>query len=494
MRPAEDESVLQDLSSQPETALREEFVKQLDGFRNMLLKGVSPKKAGGNAVNGAGLVVLLQSYVDAINTTGIPKLKDAWSAAMSAQLNSFANTATRELKASINKIQEERLPMDASSLKSCLEKMKMEALKSIPGENTNATRKSLVEKLSVLADNLIEDTIRENVNRSNLECEEKFDRLWNEQNENKEEEKNEDDVILNVWRKYDRVRTKYFETCDGPSLISTFSSRTWMFNLRHVLEKKKATLEHTHTHTGTDRYLKPALESIVQNAKIEKEDMLGRIEELNRNIEKRQEELKFASQELGRARSHLAEVESEKKEVEANLEVVNESLSKRNEELLTSNLELDKQRALVKSHVEKMENLTRELDEKSREATKWKQQEEQKRKELERSQENLQSKQRQMASIRGKLDVLRKECQSIRSKQGDVVSWTKSQIRAEQGMLEDSLKRFVSMTQRLQSRVKSDAEFKRKDEESRKLLLERQVKSLEVAEYVTSSRICSLTI
>ena len=59
---------------------------------------------------------------------------------------------------------------------------------------------------------------------------------------------------------------------------------------------------------------------------------------------------------------------------------MNESLSKRNEELLTSNLELDKQRALVKSHVEKMENLTRELDEKSREATKWKQQEEQKRK------------------------------------------------------------------------------------------------------------------
>ena len=105
-------------------------------------------------------------------------------------------------------------------------------------------------------------------------------------------------------------------------------------------------------------------------------------------------------------------------------------------------------------------------------------------KELERSQENLQSKQRQMASIRGKLDVLRKECQSIRSKQGDVVSWTKSQIRAEQDMLEDSLKRFVSMTQRLQSRVKSDAEFKRKDEESRKLLLERQKESLEVAEYV----------
>ena len=454
MRPAEDESVLQDLSSQPESSLREEFVKQLDGFRNMLLKGVAPKRAGGNAVNGAGLVVLLQSYVDAINTTGIPKLKDAWSAAMSAQLSSFANRATRELKASINKIQE-RLPMDVSSLESILEKMKMEALKSIPGENTNATRKSLVEKLSVLADNLIEDTIRENVNRSNVECEEKFDRLWNEQNENKEED--EDDAVLNVWRKYDRVRTKYFETCDGPSLISTFSSRT-------------------------DRYLKPALESIVQDAKIEKEDMLGKIEELNRNIEKRQEELKFASQELGRARSHLAEVESEKKEVEANLEVVNESLSKRNEELLASNLELDKQRALVKSHVEKMENLTRELDEKTREAAKWKQEEEQKRKELERSQENLQSKQRQMASIRGKLDVLRKECQSIRSKQGDVVSWTKSHIRAEQDMLEDSLKRFVSMTQRLQSRVKSDAEFKRKDEESRKLLLERQKESLEVAE------------
>ena len=252
VRPAEDESVLQDLSSQPETALREEFVKQLDGFRNMLLKGVSPKKAGGNAVNGAGLVVLLQSYVDAINTTGIPKLKDAWSAAMSAQLSSFANRATRELKASINKIQEERLPMDVSSLESILEIMKMEALKSIPGENTNATRKSLVEKLSVLADNLIEDTIRENVNRSNVECEEKFDRLWNEQNENKEEEKNEDDVILNVWRKYDRVRTKYFETCDGPSLISTFSSRTWMFNLRHVLEKKKATLEHTHIQVRID--------------------------------------------------------------------------------------------------------------------------------------------------------------------------------------------------------------------------------------------------
>ena len=464
MRPAYDESVLQDLSTQPETSLRKEFVRQLDGLRDVLLKGVSPKKAGGNAVNGAGIVVLLRSYVDAINKGSIPKLKDAWSAAMIAQLNSFANRANRELKASISKIREESLPMDTSSLESCLEKIKVQALKSIPGENTNVTRKSLVEKLSSLADTLIQDTIRENVNKSTVECEEIFDRLWNKQNDDNEEEKSADDVIDNVWRKYDRVRNKYFETCDGPSLISTFSSRT-------------------------DRYLRPALECIVQNAKIEKQDMLGQIEELNRNILKRQEELKSASEELGRTRSHLAEIESEKKEIEANLEVVNETLRKSNEELLASNLELDKQRALVKTHVEKMQDLTRELKEKTGELSELKEREKSMREDLERSRENVQSKQRQMASIRGRLDVLRKECQSLRSKHGDVVSWTKSQISAEQNMLNDSLKRFLSVTQRLQSRVKSDAEIKRKNAESRELLLERQKESLKVAEYVSCTSV-----
>ena len=486
VRPANDESVLQDLSTQPESSLRKEFVIQLDRLRDVLLKGVSPKRAGGVAVNGSslsllpsnnnasppppshqptphytgsGLVVLLRNYVDAINSGTIPVLKDAWSAAMNAQLESFANRATRELKASIEKIREENLPMDVATLRSDLEKLKHHTAKSIPGEDSNMTRKKLVKKLLELAETLIEDTMLENVNRSAKECEEKFDRLWNDDKEQEEgeEKKEEDDVIESVWQKYDRVRKKYFEICNGPSLISTFSSRT-------------------------DRYLRPAMENIVQSSKIEKQDMLGQIEELNRNIVKHQDELKFQSEELGRTRSTIAQVQSEKKEIEANLEVVSESLKSRNEELLNSNLELDKQRALVKSHVEKVENLRNELEEKTSQVLKWKNLEKTTRENLERSEENVRSRSRQLASVQGRLQALRGKCKSVRSKQDDVVTWTRAQIQAEQDMLRDATKRFEALIQRLASRAKSDIENKEKDLEAVRLRLKRQKEDLKVAD------------
>jgi hypothetical protein len=78
VRPVTDEETLRDLSSQPMETLRPEFVDGLRQIRSRLYTALGPKTLYGKALNGAMLATLAETYVDALNSGGVPVISTAW--------------------------------------------------------------------------------------------------------------------------------------------------------------------------------------------------------------------------------------------------------------------------------------------------------------------------------------------------------------------------------------------------------------------------------
>jgi hypothetical protein len=78
VRPVTDEETLRDLSSQPMDTLRPEFVDGLQQIRSRLYTALGPKTLYGKALNGTMLATLAETYVEALNSGGVPVISTAW--------------------------------------------------------------------------------------------------------------------------------------------------------------------------------------------------------------------------------------------------------------------------------------------------------------------------------------------------------------------------------------------------------------------------------
>lgn len=73
-----DESLLVDLSRAPKTALRKEFVKEVEGVKRRVYTNAKPKSLYGNEISGEMLAGLAEAYVEAFNDSGAPVISSAW--------------------------------------------------------------------------------------------------------------------------------------------------------------------------------------------------------------------------------------------------------------------------------------------------------------------------------------------------------------------------------------------------------------------------------
>jgi hypothetical protein len=78
VRPVEDESMLQSLSSCSDEVLRPKFVMQMQDLRSKVMTSADPKKIRSGLVSGSMLVELAQSWVHAVNTGSVPDVEDTW--------------------------------------------------------------------------------------------------------------------------------------------------------------------------------------------------------------------------------------------------------------------------------------------------------------------------------------------------------------------------------------------------------------------------------
>lgn len=96
VRPVTDEAGLRTLDSTPWGDLREEFRAGVSTLRKKLYGKVRPKEMYGKLVTGPMLVNLARSYVDAINSGGVPTISSAWERVVESQCSDAADKAVAE--------------------------------------------------------------------------------------------------------------------------------------------------------------------------------------------------------------------------------------------------------------------------------------------------------------------------------------------------------------------------------------------------------------
>jgi len=79
IRPCDDEKMLKTLNTQPDSALKPEFVVQAKALRQKILQQTRPKIACGTHLTGTLLARLATIYCDAINKGAVPAIQDSWS-------------------------------------------------------------------------------------------------------------------------------------------------------------------------------------------------------------------------------------------------------------------------------------------------------------------------------------------------------------------------------------------------------------------------------
>lgn len=85
VRPAEDEATLRNLKNVPLEQLRPEFQAGLKTLKNKLYAALRPKAVNGRALTGSMLATLAQTYVEALNSGGVPTISTAWDRVLQSQ-------------------------------------------------------------------------------------------------------------------------------------------------------------------------------------------------------------------------------------------------------------------------------------------------------------------------------------------------------------------------------------------------------------------------
>jgi len=106
VRPAEDESALRNLSAQPLSSLRPEFVGAMERLKAKLFGTLRPKMVNGQKVTGRALGTLAATYAEAFNRGGVPSISSAWQrvvvgqadAAVASGVNAYLASLARHLK------------------------------------------------------------------------------------------------------------------------------------------------------------------------------------------------------------------------------------------------------------------------------------------------------------------------------------------------------------------------------------------------------------
>lgn len=78
VRPSEEENILQDLMRTEDALLKSDFLDGVQTMRNLINSKMTPKYVNNVAVTGSMFLSVCQSYIDSINSGGVPTLQTAW--------------------------------------------------------------------------------------------------------------------------------------------------------------------------------------------------------------------------------------------------------------------------------------------------------------------------------------------------------------------------------------------------------------------------------
>ncbi|KAI9141202.1 guanylate-binding protein [Paraphysoderma sedebokerense] len=276
-RPVTDEKLLQKLEEITESELRPQFLEQVNDLMKMIFGMVQPKKLFGETLNGRMFVQLATSYIDAINTGGVPTIRSAWDNIVEAECQRTLTTVTEHYeKLWAQKVNFEKSALEVEELEKiwyeCVKEVTMMFRKAVGGKGP-----SVLEWEQKLSDYLRDHynlQKQANAKKSQKSCEELIDSLC----QSIEVTINQDDKITieglqTLWNQV--VAEKYIPTGKGPAkheILNSFIQKRGFEHAGRVHRKLIKKLEEEHeksitTHLSTAQTNYANLEKMYNDVK-----------------------------------------------------------------------------------------------------------------------------------------------------------------------------------------------------------------------------------
>ncbi|GLE11714.1 hypothetical protein PINS_up024301 [Pythium insidiosum] len=112
VRPLNDESLLRELIHQPYESLRAEFREQMEVLKSKIFTALKPKQLMASALNGAMLVTLANSYVDAFNSGSTPVIASVWDRVLESQCDQALESAKERFREALDDKIKQRAAME----------------------------------------------------------------------------------------------------------------------------------------------------------------------------------------------------------------------------------------------------------------------------------------------------------------------------------------------------------------------------------------------
>ncbi|KAK1929134.1 Guanylate-binding protein 4 [Phytophthora citrophthora] len=126
VRPVHDETKLQQVDAMPIEELRPEFQEQLSNVKQIVYgDSLQPKMLQGKPLNGSMFAGLLQAYVAAINSGGVPVITSAWEGVTASECRKAMSNAADTFKKSLAALD---LPLDDEDLLEAIKDAEQQAV------------------------------------------------------------------------------------------------------------------------------------------------------------------------------------------------------------------------------------------------------------------------------------------------------------------------------------------------------------------------------
>ncbi|OWZ24754.1 Guanylate-binding protein [Phytophthora megakarya] len=350
VRPVHDEAKLQQVDALPIEELRPEFQQQLSDVKQIVYgENLQPKMLQGKPLNGSMFAGLLQAYVAAINSGGVPVITSAWEGVTASECRKTMSSAADSFKKSLAALD---LPLDDEDL--------IEAIKDAENQAVAQYRAAAIgdsaSKLEVDLRKRMEDDkaacARSNAAQSKEMCDRLLQVLYAEQIQPKLAAASDNDSggfadMQQFSREWQAFRDAYLKKARGGAKLEcllTFSETKYAEAMRILLSRQEE---------GYEKKIR-TLQGDVSKVKEELGSVGGREQIYKEQIEQMQVQ---SSQILSEKARFEAEAEAQRERI-ANLESLLED-----EAATKQHVEIERESAGVKlsSETKKREEVDTEL-------------------------------------------------------------------------------------------------------------------------------------
>ena len=225
VRPLDDEAKLQQIDDEPYESLRQEFRDQLENMRNRVLGQLYAKTLQNKPLSGSMFLILTRTYVDAMNSDGVPTITTAWDHVAKTETKAAMKRAIEKFEIQLGEVVGDdfsNLPMDTQRLHEQQEKIKEDIIANFLAGAVGDAFEIYLPKLKLKIEELYADTCRNNENASLKMCTDLFIKLHSENILNclpNAPNVAENDALITVQavkNKFEKLQDNYFQNALGP--------------------------------------------------------------------------------------------------------------------------------------------------------------------------------------------------------------------------------------------------------------------------------------